>query len=190
MNLVILNKRVFQGTSLVVIFNNAMVPPGIFKIADVHVQIIWIVCFFMKSSYRQMHACCNKMAVHAPNLRIPKQLSANPDLRFTSHVPIPCKMGFWATYTICIAGVPIQLEVKNKTNNKNNKNRTLIIITTERVTLTVQIKNWLPLVLGPAFAILTTPGPTCVTAKVRHFRIVYIEWQKVERENRHGVTYT
>jgi hypothetical protein len=32
-------------------------------------------------------------------------------------------------------------------------------------TLTVQIKNWLPLVLGPAFAILRTPGPICDTAK-------------------------
>lgn len=31
-------------------------------------------------------------------------------------------------------------------------------------TLTVQMKNWLPLVLGPAFAILTTPGPICDTA--------------------------
>lgn len=31
-------------------------------------------------------------------------------------------------------------------------------------TLTVQMKNWLPLVLGPAFAILTIPGPVCTTA--------------------------
>ena len=31
-------------------------------------------------------------------------------------------------------------------------------------TLTVQMKNWLPLVLGPAFAILRTPGPVWDTA--------------------------
>ena len=41
------------------------------------------------------------------------------------------------------------------------------IIRTERFmdgTLTVHIKNWLPLVFGPAFAMLTTPGPTWTTA--------------------------
>ena len=27
------------------------------------------------------------------------------------------------------------------------------------VTLTVQMKNWLPLVFGPALAMLSTPGP-------------------------------
>ncbi|EMS62570.1 hypothetical protein CFC21_000100 [Triticum aestivum] len=27
------------------------------------------------------------------------------------------------------------------------------------ITLTVQMKNWLPLVFGPAFAMLSTPGP-------------------------------
>jgi hypothetical protein len=32
------------------------------------------------------------------------------------------------------------------------------------ITFTVQMKNWLPLVLGPAFAMLKTPGPTCFTA--------------------------
>lgn len=30
-------------------------------------------------------------------------------------------------------------------------------------TFTVQMKNWLPFVLGPAFAILITPGPVCFT---------------------------
>lgn len=28
-----------------------------------------------------------------------------------------------------------------------------------KFTLTVQMKNWLPLVFGPAFAMLTIPGP-------------------------------
>lgn len=32
------------------------------------------------------------------------------------------------------------------------------------LTLTVQMKNWLPLVSGPALAMLKTPGPTCFTA--------------------------
>lgn len=32
-------------------------------------------------------------------------------------------------------------------------------------TLTVQMKNWLPLVFGPAFAILTIPGPVWDTAR-------------------------
>lgn len=32
------------------------------------------------------------------------------------------------------------------------------------ITFTVHMKNWLPLVLGPAFAMLNTPGPTCFTA--------------------------
>lgn len=31
------------------------------------------------------------------------------------------------------------------------------------LTLTVQIKNWLPLVSGPALAMLNTPAPTCFT---------------------------
>jgi hypothetical protein len=32
------------------------------------------------------------------------------------------------------------------------------------LTFTVQMKNWLPLVSGPALAMLKTPGPTCFTA--------------------------
>lgn len=34
------------------------------------------------------------------------------------------------------------------------------------LTFTVQMKNWLPLVPGPALAMLSTPGPTCFTASV------------------------
>lgn len=36
------------------------------------------------------------------------------------------------------------------------------------LTLMVQMKNWLPLVLGPAFAMLKIPGPVCFTAKTNH----------------------
>lgn len=36
------------------------------------------------------------------------------------------------------------------------------------LTLMVQMKNWLPLVLGPAFAMLKIPGPVCFTAKTKH----------------------
>lgn len=32
------------------------------------------------------------------------------------------------------------------------------------ITFTVQMKNWLPFVSGPALAMLSTPGPTCFTA--------------------------
>jgi hypothetical protein len=34
-----------------------------------------------------------------------------------------------------------------------------VILGYAQFTLTVQMKNWLPLVFGPALAILTTPGP-------------------------------
>lgn len=44
------------------------------------------------------YACCDLMhciVVHALTLRILRQLSLeNPDLRFTSHLSIPHKMGF------------------------------------------------------------------------------------------------
>lgn len=33
--------------------------------------------------------------------------------------------------------------------------------------MTVQMKNWLPLVLGPAFAMLRIPGPVCFTANAK-----------------------
>lgn len=39
------------------------------------------------------------------------------------------------------------------------------------LTFTVQMKNWLPLVPGPALAMLNTPGPTCFTVnKTRYYQ--------------------
>lgn len=57
-------------------------------------------------------------------------------------------------------------------NIKLKKIDSQIIIVTKMIeqekildTLTVQMKNWLPFVLGPAFAMLRTPGPTWDTGK-------------------------
>ena len=42
-----------------------------------------------------------------------------------------------------------------------------------RFTLTVQMKNWLPLVFGPALAILTAPGPVWTTKTRKHHAISF-----------------
>lgn len=49
----------------------------------------------------------------------------------------------------------------------------------EEYTLTVHMKNWLPFVLGPAFAMLTTPGPVWDTGDIVDMSIIniYLQYQ-------------
>lgn len=54
---------------------------------------------------------------------------------------------------------------KNAFRICKNYNEFQETILTSKITLTVQMKNWLALVLGPALAILTTPGPRWTTNK-------------------------